>query len=146
MSHYATVNFKAEVIERVKYIDAIKENYIDALAELQEVRKMDPTVKTKSSSEIPVHSSGGDRTHPAIILSEKKQRLEITVSELRTMINDFERGWRMLSEDERHVLSLRYQQNHTVKKVSEILQFSEENIYKIQSKAIRKMENYITRF
>lgn len=146
MSHYLTINYRAEVIRRIQFINSIKENLIDTTAELEEVKKRDGLSRTKSATETSTYSGSADTTHIATILSMKENVLQLKESEYKTILTDFNRGWRLLDESEKSVLDLRYNQNMTAKKVADILGFSEQNIYKIQERALRKMENQITKF
>ena len=43
-----TMNWRNEIKNRISMIDVIKENLTDVEAELEEVRKRNPLVKTKS--------------------------------------------------------------------------------------------------
>ena len=100
----------------------------------------------KSATETSTYSGSADTTHIATVLSMKENALQLKESEYKTILTDFNRGWRLLDESEKSVLDLRYNQNMTAKKVADILGFSEQNIYKIQERALRKMENQITKF
>ena len=46
-----TMNWRNEIKNRISMIDVIKENLTDVEAELEEVRKRNPLVKTKSENE-----------------------------------------------------------------------------------------------
>ena len=66
-----TMNSRNEIKNRISMIDVIKENLTDVEAELEEVRKRNPLVKTKSENERS-GSCGKDDTNIAIILSNKR--------------------------------------------------------------------------
>ena len=140
---YLTIDLRKEVIERIKSIQAIKDNLEDAVAELEEIRKRDPLARTKSASEMPSGNSGICEHHVAIMLDAKDKALSAQIMEWKTMLNDYNKGYRLLNDNERNVLELRFIKGHKLERVADELGFSIDYIKKIQRNLLRKMENNI---
>lgn len=140
---YLTIDYRKEVVERIKSIQAIKDNLEDAVAELEEIRKRDPLARTKSASEYPNGNSGRCENHISIILDSKDKALSAQIHEWKTMLNDYNKGYRLLNMNERKVLDLRFIKGYSIEKTANELSFSIQYIKKIQNSMLRKMENNI---
>lgn len=141
-----SINWRNEVKKRISTIDAIKENLIDAKSELGEVKKRDPMCKTKSQAESGTANSGGMKIHPAIILSKKEELLQSQILEYQTIVNDFNKGWRTLDDDQKQVLDLRYKKNSTQEQVAKIMGYDARTIRRIESEALRLMEVHMLKY
>ena len=102
-----TMNWRNEIKNRISMIDVIKENLTDVEAELEEVRKRNPLVKTKSENERS-GSCGKDDTNIAIILSNKERLLSAQAIEYKSIINDHNKGWKMLNKRQQEILEFRF--------------------------------------
>lgn len=140
---YLTVDLRKEVIERIKNIQAIKDNLEDARSELEEIRKRDPLARTKAASESTNLNSGVCEHHIAIMLDAKEKALTTQIQEWNTMLNDYNKGYRLLNINERKVLELRFIKGYKIERVANELGYSVEYIKKIQRNLLRKMENNI---
>ena len=139
---YLTLNTRDETIERICYVESIKENLIDAMAELEEVKKRNPLVHTKSMSE----SSGyrGSEAHSiAVIFDAKEKALERQIMNYKSIIYDYEKGLRLLDEQEKELLVLRYKKNMTQLEASYAMGYSISRIKQLNASLINKMQNQI---
>ena len=141
---YLTINQRKETIERIIYYEGIKENLIDARAELEEVRKRDPNVRTKAASESSSKCSGSsDRHDIAIILIDKEKALEKKISDFITILNDYDRGYRLLDDNEKEIIQYKYKQHMTYKDISAVTGYSIQRLKQINNSMLNKMQNQI---
>lgn len=141
-----TMNWRKEVKTRIANVDAIKENLIDAKAELEEVKKRDTLAKTKSNAESKSSNTGSNKTHPSIILSDRENMLRIKIAEYETIVNDVRRGWKALDKDQRQILDLRYKQNHTQENVAKVMKYDVRTIKRKESEALNIMEKHMIKY
>ena len=137
---YLTMNLRNETIERIVFIQAIRENRIDANAELEEVKKRNPLIRTKSLSESSHH--GNSEAHSiAVILDAKQKALEKQIADYDNIIYGYEKGFRLLDEQEKELLKLRYHQHLTQQQAADAMCFSISRIKQINNALLNKMQN-----
>lgn len=137
---YLTLNLRNETVERIVFIQAIRENRIDANAELEEVKKRNPLIRTKSLSESS-HHGGGEAHSIAVILDAKQKALEKQVADYDNIIYGYEKGYRLLDEQEKELLELRYHQHLTQQQAADAMSFSLSRIKQINNVLLNKMQN-----
>lgn len=134
-----TMNWRNEIKNRISMIDVIKENLTDVEAELEEVRKRNPLVKTKSENERS-GSCGKDDTNIAIILSNKERLLSAQAVEYKSIINDHNKGWKMLNKRQQEILEFRFKDGRTQESIAKELDIDVRTVRRIESEALRIME------
>ena len=134
-----TMNWRNEIKNRISMIDVIKENLTDVEAELEEVRKRNPLVKTKSENERS-GSCGKDDTNIAIILSNKERLLSAQAIEYKSIINDHNKGWKMLNKRQQEILEFRFKDGRTQESIAKELAIDVRTVRRIESEALRIME------
>ena len=136
--YYLTLNLHKEVIERMKMINSIKQNRIDAVAELEEVKKRNPLIRTKSASESK-HVGRSEKHSIAVILDAKQKALEKQIAEYDSIIYSYEKGYRLLNEQEKEVLKLRYHEDLSQQQTADVMGFSLSHIKQVNASLIDKM-------
>lgn len=136
--YYLTLNLHKEVIERMKMINSIKQNRIDAVAELEEVKKRNPLIRTKSASESK-HGGSSEKHSIAVILDAKQKALEKQIAEYDSIIYSYEKGYRLLNEQEKEVLKLRYHEDLSQQQTADAMDFSLSHIKQVNASLIDKM-------
>ena len=135
-----TLDKRKETLERIKQIETIKLNLIDAKAELEEVKKRNPLVRTKSKSESTA-SGNGDMYHVAIHFMMKEKELELLIMKYHCIVNDYNRGYRLLTDSEKEVLELRYHKNYSQQMTADTMKYSLARIQQLEASLIGKMVN-----
>lgn len=134
---YMTLDPEKETKRRLRYIEGVHENLKDAQAELDDLRKRNP-----------LHSrcDFGNRaaSNPAIAISHREQRLLNKIAEYEVIIGDIDRGWRILDDEERDILSYRFKRNMKQDAVAKIKGCDRSTIYRIEREALKKMASQMT--
>lgn len=138
-----TMNWRKEVRERFERLNSLKENLNAAQLELEELNRMYP-VGSVPFDKIP--GNGGSNSNPAIRFSERKTKLKEQITEYKSLINDCEKGIRILSKDECQVLELRIVYRKTQEECSEIMQCSLSTIKRYENSALQKMETQMIKY
>ena len=138
-----TMNWRKEVRERFERLNSLKENLNAAQLELEELNRMYP-VGSVPFDKIPGNS--GSNSNPAIRFSERKTKLKEQITEYKSLINDCEKGIRILSKDECQVLELRIVYRKTQEECSEIMQCSQSTIKRYENSALQKMETQMIKY
>lgn len=142
MSIYMTIDFRKEIRKRLNYLCSIKENLRDVEAELEEVQKRNPLGATKGSGDsMFTGNTGSSNQSKSVALMNRESKLIELRDEYKAIVNDHERGWRLLTERERKVIEMRYFENHKQDTVARALNCDRKTIYAIESEALRKLES-----
>lgn len=138
-----TMNWRKEVRERFERLNSLKENLNAAQLELEELNRMYP-VGSVPFDKIP--GNGGSNSNPAIRFSERKTKLKEQITEYKALINDCEKGIRMLSDNERQTLELRIIHGKTQEECADIMECGITSIKRYENAAYYKMEAQIIKY
>lgn len=142
MSVYLTFDATREIKKRIASIGSIKENLIDAKAELEEVRKRNPMVKTKGSGDMMyTGNTGSSETNVCIALPMREKLLEDRIAQYEAIIHDYERGWNLLSEQQKTYMTERFVNFRKQFDVAKELGINERTARRLESEALRIMVN-----
>ncbi|MDD3122652.1 MAG: sigma factor-like helix-turn-helix DNA-binding protein [Candidatus Izemoplasmatales bacterium] len=142
---YITMNYRNEIIKRYRYYESIRENLIDVNAQLEIVKQRDPNSLTKSTSEYKKGNTGSNQTNKAIQLSILDDNLTEQKMCYELIIKDYEKGYRLLSENEKKVLKNRYIRNLTIEKTAEEMSKSIATIKRLTNQALMTLESQMTK-
>ena len=137
------MNWRKEIRERFERLHSLKENLNNAQLELEELKKMYP-VRSIPFDKIP--GSKGLDSNPAIRFSERKNKLVEQIADYKALINDCEKGVRMLSENERQILELRILHGKTQEECAEIMQCGITSVKRYENSAYCKMETQLVKY
>lgn len=138
-----TVDWRDELHERLSKLNEIKDNLESAKAELEVVKQRDPLTRTKSKSE---SCGAGDNTeHISVFLSRRENHLNKLIYEYNAMLNDIDRGWRMLSRKEKNIMEYRFIKGHTQEETSNHYRIDVRTVQRIERKATDKMLMHMTK-
>lgn len=145
MPLYMTINYRNEVIKRYRYYESIKENLIDINAQLDVVKQRDPNSQTKSSFELKGNNTGGHKTNKAIQLAMLDDNLAEQKMCYELIIKDYEKGYRLLSEEEKKVLNYRYIKNLSIEKTANEIGVGITTIKRLSNQALLTLESQMTK-
>lgn len=142
MSIHISIDPRKEIKKRIELKDQLHENLIDAKAEYEELVKMNPTVQAKGSGDKKRNgnNTGCETTDKIISISLRKKALKKRIAEYEIMVNDFNRGWNLLNDGEKEILTMRFINNMKQEVVAKRLGFDRKTIYSRELEALRKME------
>lgn len=146
MSVYISLNTRKEIKDRIKNIDMIKENLRDAQAELEEVQKRDPLTNTKGSGDVAWHgNTGSEKTHPGVSLPDREKVLKDRIAQYSAIVHDFDRGWNMLSDQQKEYLTERFKKGRKQKAVAVEMGYDERQARRIENEALSIMDKEMLR-
>lgn len=138
-----TMNWRKEIRERFERLKALKENLISAEMELAELEEMYP-VSSVPFDKVP--GNGVNPSNPAIRFDERKGKLREQIREYKALINDSEKGIRILSKSERQILELRILHGKTQEECADILGCGVTTVKRYENAAYAKMETQIIKY
>lgn len=142
MSVYLTINPREEIKKRITMINSVRENLMDAKAELEEVKKRDPLSKTRGSGDSTyTGNTGSERIHPGISLPKRESLLSERVAQYESIVHDFDRGWNLLSDKQKECLTERFINCRKQVEVAKSLGYSERHVKRIENEALMIMES-----
>lgn len=144
-NYYLSLNLRNEVKRRISLYESIKENLKDAEAELAELKKMNPNVKSKGSGDIKPHKNDKNEICNDVIVNAitRKDKLISDIAVYKAIISDYRRGMTLLTKEEKQVLELRYRDNQKQGAVAAIMNVDRKTVYNYEMEGLRKMEGEI---
>lgn len=142
MSVYISLDNRKEIKKRIRNIDSIRENLKDAQAELEEVEKRDPLTATKGSGDVAWHgNTGSDKTHPGIRLPNREKVLKDRIAQYSAIVHDFDRGWNMLTGQQKEYLTERYKRGRKQTDIAKDMGYTDRYVRYMEREALAIMEN-----
>lgn len=141
MSIHISLDPRREIKKRIELKKQLEENLKDARAEYDELIKMDPIAKARGSGDIKENGNSGiNNTDKVISMTLRKKALKKKIGEYEVMLHDYNRGWNLLNDTEKEILSMRFIDNLKQEAVAKRLNFERKTIQRKEQEALRKME------
>lgn len=140
MSIHVSYDPNKEVKQRIKMIDRLRENLTDLKAEYEEAIKMDPNTSTKGQGDRK-GSSSGETVSKILIMSANKENLQNRIRELTIIINDYDRGWNLLTNEEKDLVTEIFKKGRKQEAVAKEKGMNRSTLYRKVDEALRKMKS-----
>lgn len=142
-----TVDWRSELITRIKCYYDFKQSMDDFKAELDLVKQRDPMTKTRGYDDCKHGgNSGKDDTHIAIRLSDRENKLKCRLAEYQGIINEIDSGMRLLTDVERKVIENRFIENKSIEQTADDLRLSISYIKKLTKSALNKLDSQMIKY
>lgn len=145
MGYYLSLDYRKEIKRRIQYINSIRENLIDAKAELHELEKRNLLSKSYGSGDRKESNGSGSNTDPVITMSQRIKLLRALVADYEAIITDYERGMKLLDETEKDILSMRFGMGMSQNSVAIKTGYDRRSVARKENDALCKMETVINK-
>ncbi len=140
MSIHVSYDPDKEIKQRIKMIDRLRDNLIDLQAEYEEAVKMDPNTSTKGEGD-KTKAGKGESVNKIIVMSLNKENLEKRIRELEIIIHDYDRGWNLLNDEERELITAIFKDGRKQEQVAKERNMNRSTVYRKVDEALRKMKS-----
>lgn len=142
---YLTMNYRSEVIKRFQNYKSLKLNLLDVQAQLSVVRERDSRTRVKAASECTSSNTSSTESHPAIKLSMMEDTLIDQELTYQLIIKDYEKGYRLLSDQQKQVLHYRYILHMSIDNTADKMKVGTSTIKRLTDEALRILESQMTK-